>query len=439
MININKLKEPGFIKYFINTSWLLGEKILRIFSALFIGIWLARYLGVENFGLYSYAISFVGLFAVIGNLGLDAILVKEIIQNENDKDKIISTALWIKFITAIILVIVIYSILYFLDTNKITLSLIIVISLSIVFHSFNIINPYFEAKVLSKYIVYVNSFSIIISSLTKVSLILIGADIIYFAWTLVLDSLILAIGYIYVYFYNKNFIYFNKFDFLYGIKLIKNSFPLMLSGFFFTVYMKIDQIMIKEILDVKSVGLYAAATTLSESWYFVPAVICTSLFPAIINVTKNKVLYKERIQKLYDLMVYIGILISIPTIFISYWLVETLYGIEYILAANVLIIHIWAGLFIGLIIASGKWIVNENLYKHALYRNIIGALVNIILNYFLIMEYGIIGAAYATLISYIIAGLIYDYFVPDLRSNFYFKLNALTLMTLRKKIYKKEN
>ena len=72
----------GFMKYFKNTSWLFGEKILRMIVGLFVGIWVARYLGPEQFGLFSYAQGFVGLFTAISTLELDGIVVRELIKDE---------------------------------------------------------------------------------------------------------------------------------------------------------------------------------------------------------------------------------------------------------------------------------------------------------------------------------------------------------------------
>ena len=76
----------GFMKYFKNTSWLFGEKILRMVVGLFVGIWVARYLGPEQFGLFSYSQSFVGLFIAIATLGLDGIVVRELVKDENRRD-----------------------------------------------------------------------------------------------------------------------------------------------------------------------------------------------------------------------------------------------------------------------------------------------------------------------------------------------------------------
>jgi O-antigen/teichoic acid export membrane protein len=95
---INKLhslkKHEGFMRYFKNTSWLFGEKILRMFVGLFVGIWVARYLGPEQFGLFSYAQSFVGLFTAIATLGLDGIVVRELVRDESRRDELIGTVFY---------------------------------------------------------------------------------------------------------------------------------------------------------------------------------------------------------------------------------------------------------------------------------------------------------------------------------------------------------
>ena len=90
----------GFIKYFKNTSWLFAEKILRMGVGLFIGIWVARYLGPDKFGLLSFAQSFVSLFTIIATLGLDEIVVRELIKKEGEKDLIVGTTFWLKFFGA---------------------------------------------------------------------------------------------------------------------------------------------------------------------------------------------------------------------------------------------------------------------------------------------------------------------------------------------------
>ena len=75
--NFTTLKQhPGIRKYFSNTSWLLGERILRMGVSLFVGIYVIRYLGPEKYGLLSYTMSFVCLFSAFLDLGHREIIVR---------------------------------------------------------------------------------------------------------------------------------------------------------------------------------------------------------------------------------------------------------------------------------------------------------------------------------------------------------------------------
>jgi O-antigen/teichoic acid export membrane protein len=262
------------------------------------------------------------------------------------------------FIVLVILAVIVG----FTSNDKATNMLVFIIASATIFQSFNVVDMYFQSKVMGKYIVYANAISLIVSTVVKIALILNEASLVAFAWVVLFDSFILAVGY--GYFYLKNHLALKtwKFDKRVAIDLLRDSWPLILSGIVISIYMKIDQIMIKEMLDSEAVGQYAAAVRLSEAWYFIPMVISASLFPAIINAKKvSEELYYARLQKFYDLMVWIAIAIAIPMTFMSEWVVELLYGEAYSEASGVLMIHIWAGVFVFLGVASGKWLVSENL------------------------------------------------------------------------------
>lgn len=146
------------------------------------------------------------------------------------------------------------------------------------------------------------------------------------------------------------------------------------------------------------------ALRLSEAWYFLPMVITTSLFPASINAKKvGRELFHSRQQRLYDLMVWLSVAVALPVTFLSPWIITFLYGDAFSDSAIVLSVHIWASVFVFLGVASSQWLVAENLQLYSLLRTGSGALVNIALNFILIPRYGIVGAAYAFLISYVVA------------------------------------
>ena len=185
------------MKYFKNTSWLFGEKILRMVVGLFVGIWVARYLGPEQFGLFSYAQSFVGLFTAIAALGLDGIVVRELVKDESRRDELIGTAFWLKLIGAIAVLLILAIAVNFTSNDHATNIIVFIVASATVFQAFNVVDFYFQAKVMSKYIVYANVISLFLSSIVKVVLILNEAPLVAFAWVVLFDSFVLACGFIY--------------------------------------------------------------------------------------------------------------------------------------------------------------------------------------------------------------------------------------------------
>ena len=422
------------MKYFKNTSWLFGEKILRMIVGLFVGVWVARYLGPEQFGLFSYAQSFVGLFTAFATLGLDGIVVRELVKDETRCDELIGTAFGLKLMGAFAVLAVLAIAVNFTSNDHFTNILVFIIASATIFQSFNVIDMYFQSQVMGKYIVYANVFSLLLSSLVKIALILYDAPLIAFAWTIVFDSFILACGFLY--FYIKNHLNINllhvRFEKSTAVSLLRDSWPLILSGMVIAIYMKIDQVMIKEMMNSEAVGQYAAAVRISESWYFIPVVIASSLFPAIINAKKqSEELYHARLQKLYDLMVWMAIAIALPMTFLSDWVIHLLYGNQYNQAGSVLMIHIWTGVFVFLGVASGKWFMAENLQMLAFLRTFYGMIINIILNILLIPKYGIQGAATATLVSQIMAAYFSDLFNKKTKEMFFMKTKSLMLLYIR--------
>lgn len=410
------LDHQGFMKYFKNTSWLFGEKILRLTVGVFVGIWIARYLGPEQFGVLSYAQSFVGLFAVTASLGLDGIVVRELIKNEYITEELLGSAFYLKLTGAVVSLILLAFAVNFTSNDNYTNTLFFIIASATIFQTFNVVDFYFQSKVLSRYIVYSNTICLFISSVVKIILILDKAPLLSFAWVILFDSIVLAMGFVYFFLKKSGLKLQNlKFKKQTALALLKDSWPLFLSGIVISIYMKIDQVIIKELLGSKEVGQYAAAIRLSEAWYFIPMVIASSLFPAIISAKKqNEELYYSRLQKLYDLMVWMSIAIALPMTFLSDWIVRILYGSEYNEAGSVLMIHIWTGVFVFLGVAFSGYLTAENQTKKAFYRTLLGAVLNVILNYVLIPKYGICGSAIATLLGQFFANYVYDLFDKDL-------------------------
>ena len=168
--NFTTLKQhPVIRKYFSNTSWLLGERILRMGVSFFVGIYVVRYLGPEKYGLLSYALSFVLLFGTIASFGLNEILVRELLQDKTQVKELLSTAFFLKIVGFLVMGCIIIFTLQFTNDDYYTHLMITIITLSIFFQSFNVIDCYFQSQVQSKYVVIVQFIQLLITSLIKIT------------------------------------------------------------------------------------------------------------------------------------------------------------------------------------------------------------------------------------------------------------------------------
>ena len=282
------------------------------------GVYVARYLGPKDFGLRSYVQSLVGLFAVFSTLGLEQIIVRNLVKEGNQQDRLLGTAFFLHLLGAGLVFLALYVTTLFTRDASFTNVLIFIFATTTIFQSFNVIDYYFQSEVKSKFVVYCKTFQTFISAAFKLYLVFIKATLLWFVIALSFDALVLALGLVFIYFKQKNHIFAWRIDRKIALSLLSSSWPLILSGVMISIYMKIDQVMIKNMLDNKAVGNYAAAVRISEAWYFIPVVVTGSLFPAIINAKKkSQELYCSRLQGLYDLMTCSALGIAIVFTFFS--------------------------------------------------------------------------------------------------------------------------
>ena len=219
------------MKYFKNTSWLFAEKIIRMVVGLFVGVWVARYLGPEKFGLISFVQSFVGLFTIFATLGLDEIVVRELVKDESKRDSLVGTTFWLKLVGAIIVLLLLAFAVNFTSNDYETNIFVFIIASATIFQSFNIVDYYFQSKVMVKYVVYANFICLSFSSILKIVLILSNASLPAFAWAVLFDSIVLAFGLVYFFLKHSTFRIYNLIFYKStAIDLLKNSWPLIFSG-----------------------------------------------------------------------------------------------------------------------------------------------------------------------------------------------------------------
>lgn len=388
-----------------NTGWLLADKIAKYVLGLVIGIWMARSLGPAQFGQFNYAIAYVAIFSSIATLGLDGIVVRDLVRSPDTKNLILGSAFILKAIGSVLAIFLcIISIFFVAPDHPQTRILVSIIALGLIFQTLDVADFWFQSRVASKYTVIARMPSLLIFFGVRIFLIVGGASLTAFAWAQTLELALGAAGLAFAYRYLGNSITKWRPVFTHSMALIKESWPLILAGLSVMLYMKIDIVMLGKISGDKETGLYSAASRLSEGFYFVPMIITSSLAPALLRArASGHIHYAQTMLKLYVLMARLSLAIAIPLAIASPFLIEALFGNEYIESAAILRVHIWTATAVFLGVASSLYLTNEGLQKLSLYRTLIGLAVNIFLNFLLIPVYGAMGAAIATLISYFIA------------------------------------
>lgn len=420
---------PNLQKIINNLGWLAFDKILRISIGLIVGVWVARYLGPAKFGILSFAAAFVGLLAPIAGLGLQDVVVRNLVRNPQDKNEILGTAFILQIIAGILAYSLTLGIIFFIrPDDSLVYGLVAILGSTMLFKCSEVTVFWLESRVSSKYIIWTQNVCLIFFAIIKVTLILNHSSLIAFAWVTMVEALTVSLMFIWL--LNSLGPKLRK---LYpSLKLAKNlladSWPQMMSGLAIMIYMRIDQIMLGEMVDEREVGIYSAALRISEAWYFIPMIVVASVFPSMIKTRiENKEKYFQRLQQLYEFMVWLSVGIAVPMTFLSTPIIVWIYGVSYSSAGAILAIHIWTAVFVFLGVASGKHFIVENRQMLLFKRTLLGAIVNIVLNLVLIPRFGSIGAAFSTIAANAAAAYFFDFFSKSTRDMFAMKSRALNL------------
>lgn len=427
---------PNLLKIVDNIGWLFFDKVLRIGVGLLVGVWVARYLGPEQFGLYSFATAFVGMFGAIAGLGLQSIVVRDIVQHPEGKEETLGTAAALQAAGGLLAFALLLGTIFWLrPDDELAKVLVAILGSMLLFKASEIAPNFFESQVQSKYTVWVQNGCFLAFASIKVALILQSASLIFFAWAAVAEALLVSVLLLFTLRFNWPQLGRLHISIARAKSLLKDSWPLLMSGIAIMIYMKIDQIMLGQMVDDQAVGVYSAAVRISELWYFIPTMIVASTFPAVLEAKKqSEKQYYHRLQQLYSLMVLISFGIALPMTFLSTPLITALFGQNFESAGPVLAIHIWASVFVFLGVASTKWFVAENRQILSFQRTALGAIVNIFLNLLLIPKYGPTGAAFATVLAYAVAAMFADLLQKETRQMFDMKIQAFAIISTLIKI-----
>jgi O-antigen/teichoic acid export membrane protein len=382
-------------------------------------VWIARYLGPEQFGVLSYATAFVSLFSFLSGLGLDSLIVRELVNGRIDAASAMGTTFGLKAAGGLAVLLLSVSLAFITDRGQaLTVTLIAVAAAGTLFQSTDVLDYYFQARAQTRYITIARGLAFQIVSVIKIALIILRAPLITFALAGLGETILGALLLWIVYRRNSPDPMSWRWDTKTALRLLSESWPLMFSALMVTLYMKIDQVMLKGLSSPEETGKYAAAVRVSEGWYFVPVAIATSSFPKMVDAGSiSRATLDTVVRRLYGGMLTVCYLIVIPLCVLAGPLSSWLYGSKFAGMGGMLALNSWSGLFVGIGVVRYGYLIVSNQTRYYAATILTGAVLNIALNVIFMPRYGGMAAAAATLAAQAIACYLSCFFFGPLRAH----------------------
>ena len=412
-----------------NVSWIILGNILQLAVSFFVGLLSVRYLGPSNYGSLTYINSYITFFSAICLMGLDTVVVNRLVHYQNKDGEVIASAILMRLITSSICYATLILTIFMVDGGEKSLVLIASISgLEMILRSFTTITFYYQYKLLSKKTVIAETISFVIASIFRIWLLATQKSVYWFAGYIALQYTINALFYIVMFKHDCDFKIAPRKELC--VEMFKICIPYLISNVLITVYTQTDRIMIKQIMSsTEQVGYYSVAYALCNLIAFIPTSISLSARPVLMQLKKdNNPKYNTYVTQTIASVLWFTIVFSVCITLFADFIIKILYGSAYASAAPVLKILVWCTLMENLIRIRDVWLIGENQSKYVTVFSASGTILNIVLNYFLIKNHGITGAAIATVITQFIIVLLLPMLFKGTRQ---FSINIIHAMMLK--------
>lgn len=416
-----------------NAGWLIAGRIIHMLLSFVIGLLTARCLGPSNFGLINYAGAYVTFFTAFCTLGINAVIVKNLIDHPTEEGETVGTTIVLRLVSSFLSLLTIVGIVSVIDHDEpVAIVVVALYCISLLFQVFDTFSYWFQSKLLSKYYAIATTLSFAIASVYRAVLLFNGNSVEYFAVANSVDYCVMAVM-LYV-FYRIQHGPKLSFSIRKAKELLSVSVSYILSGLMVAVYGATDKLMLKQMLSEAAVGYYSLAVSVSVMWTFLLSAIIDSMKPTIMRYHNvNRAMYEKHNRLLYALIFYISLFASLGITLLAPLVVNILYGDAYAPAIGAVRIVVWYVAFSYLGVARDTWIVCERKQKYLKYIYLSSALINVALNFLLIPVFGVEGAAMATVVTQISTVFVVPLLFKDFRPNVKLIVEAIMLKGLIRK------
>jgi O-antigen/teichoic acid export membrane protein len=404
---------PGVRRYVANSGWLMLEQALRAGLNIVVGVYVARYLGPEQYGVFNYIVAIALLGAVAARLGLDGILLRELIARPEENGRDLGAVFWTMNAGAVGASILVLLVLASGLTNQGSIWFTVLVLPIILVQPLCVVDFYCQSKVRAMVPAICRIIVMIASAILKVVAIAYGADLMSFFVITAIEQLILAASYIVAALTISIPRFWLQFSKPRALDLLKSAWPLLLHGIAFTLYIRINLVILGLVLDEKAVGLYSAASRVYDAWTAVVYVLATSMSPALLNArARSAELYHERLILLTKALFWSSAGLTAAIAFGGRELIILTFGPAFIDAYASLVILMAASAFIAMGSVSARYLIFEGREKGIVARTALAATVNVAGSLIMTPLLGVNGAALALLLASAVSNYGFDYLNP---------------------------
>lgn len=411
---IKKLFKNKFVG---NATWLIFGRVAQMLISFIISMITARYLGPSNYGVINYVNSYISFFTAICNLGLNSVILKELIDRPNSQGETLGTVLGMRILSSVLSIVCILSCIGIIfENDSIYMTVAILQSLILFFNSSEMIEYWYQSKLMSKRTSIIGIVAYSCMSIYRVVILVLQKDVTWFACAVTLDNAVVAILLVICYFKDGG----QKFTFNPKLakEILKKSHHFMWSSLMVAAYSEMNKILLGTLIDDTSVGYYSAALSLCNVWPFILKAFIDSARPIIVEYhNTNRELYLKRIRQLYAAIFYVGSFVALMFTIFSPLIIRILYGNDYLPSIMLLRIISWYTSFSYLGVARSTWMICEGRQKYEKWLATSGAISNLVLDILLIKPFGALGAAIATLLTQILTNFLIPFVFKGTREN----------------------
>lgn len=415
-------------KFKQNLSWIFFGNIAHAVFQYLINIICARAFGTDDYGLINYAASLIAFFTSTGTLGFQAVITKFFVDDEKRAGEYLGTAILARLAFSAAAVLALQLIVSIANPGEPQLRLVVFCqSLQIVFATSDHIILWFQYKDDAKTAAIMRLAAFFVAAILRLAAIIVLDNITLYVLGTALETAFFSA--LLLSFLRRRYkaicFAFNKNSL---ISMLRISYPFICSALLATIYVQTDKVMLKGMLDNTAVGLYSVSQTLAGAIAIIPSALIDGFRPDIMRYKlSDEQMYRKRLRQLYGIVFWLCIAYCLFITAFAESIILLLYGNQYIGAVPSLSLIVWYTSFSYFGAINNVYMVAEDKAKWVQIITLIGALANIVLNYILIPEFGIVGAAGASLITQFVANFVLVYFIRPLREDFFIMIEGIAL------------